>query len=81
MSVTYDRIVHLLVENFAVSPSDISPEATFEELNMDSLFLIELLLVFQSEFDVKVSDDSVKPTDTIARAAELIANEIEVTPS
>ncbi|KOX12422.1 acyl carrier protein [Nocardiopsis sp. NRRL B-16309] len=72
MSSTYDQLVTLLTERFEVSPEDITPDTTFEDLEMDSLFMVELLLVVQSEMGVRISEDSATPADTVARAAELI---------
>lgn len=72
MTAMYDTLVDLLVDRFEVDRADISPEATFEDLDMDSLFLVELLLVVQHEIGVKISEDAASPRDTIARAAELI---------
>lgn len=72
MSATYDKLVDLLVDRFAVDRAEIRPDVTFEELEMDSLFLVELLLVMQSEFGVKISEDAATPTDTIEHAVGLI---------
>ncbi|MEV0523445.1 phosphopantetheine-binding protein [Streptomyces sp. NPDC050439] len=81
MSATYDQLVDLLVERFAVDRTKIRPEVTFEELEMDSLFLVELLLVMQSEFDVKISDDAASPTDTISHAVGLVEGRPSATTS
>lgn len=72
MSATYDKLVDLLVDRFAVDRAEIRPDVTFEELEMDSLFLVELLLVMQSEFGVKISEDAASPSDTIEYAAGLV---------
>ncbi|AZM75035.1 phosphopantetheine-binding protein [Streptomyces sp. G3] len=81
MSTTYDRLVDLLVDGFAVDRAAIRPDVTFEELEMDSLFLVELLLVIQSEFGVKISEDAAVPTDTISHAVALVDSEIAATAS
>jgi acyl carrier protein len=72
MATMYDTLVNLLVDRFQVDPAEIKPNVTFEDLEMDSLFLVELLLVVQSELGVKISDDTASPRDTLERAAELI---------
>ncbi|MCX4911604.1 acyl carrier protein [Streptomyces sp. NBC_00878] len=72
MSVMYGRLVDLLVDRFEVDRTEISPDTTFEDLDMDSLFLVELLLVIQSDFGVAVDDDAASPGDTITAVAELL---------
>ncbi|WP_338896087.1 phosphopantetheine-binding protein [Streptomyces sp. TG1A-60] len=72
MSVMYGRLVDLLVDRFEVDRAEIGPDTTFEDLDMDSLFLVELLLVIQSEFGVAVDDDAASPGDTITAVAELL---------
>jgi acyl carrier protein len=72
MQTTFDKLADLLVTKFKVDRSEIQPDVTFEDLDMDSLFLVELLLVVQSDLGVKVSESSASPRDTLGRAAELI---------
>ncbi|MFC3998991.1 acyl carrier protein [Nocardiopsis sediminis] len=75
-ATTYDRLVDLLVTRFQVDREAISPDATFEELELDSLFLVELLLVVQSELGVEISEDATSPQDTVQHAAGLIDAEL-----
>jgi acyl carrier protein len=79
MSGIYDLLVDLLVNRFEVDRDDVGPDKTFDELEMDSLFLVELLLVVQSELGERgalISEDVASPTDTIADAARLIEEQI-----
>ncbi|BCL32958.1 acyl carrier protein [Streptomyces aurantiacus] len=71
-SVMYGRLVDLLVDRFEVDRAEIGPDTTFEDLDMDSLFLVELLLVIHSDFGVHVHDDAASPGDTITQVADLI---------
>jgi acyl carrier protein len=78
MADMYDTLVNLLVERFHVDLMEIKPNVTFEDLEMDSLFLVELLLVVQGELGVKINDDTVSPGDTLERAAELIEERVAI---
>jgi acyl carrier protein len=81
MGVMYDRLVDLLVTRFEVERAEIRPGITFEDLEMDSLFLVELLLVVQTELGVKINEDTASPQDTIERAAELIEEQVNAAAS
>lgn len=79
MSDTYDLLIDLLVNRFEVDSGDVRPDVTFDELEMDSLFLVELLLVLQSELGERgalISEDVASPADTIADAAAKIDDQI-----
>jgi acyl carrier protein len=76
MATMYEQLAEVLVSRFEVDRAEIGPEVTFEDLEMDSLFLVELLLVVQSELGVKISEDTASPRDTLARAAELIEDQV-----
>lgn len=75
MSAVYDKLADLLVGRFALDRSEIRPDATFEDLKLDSLFVVELMLVIQSDFGVRLADDAASPTDTLSHLVELIENE------
>jgi acyl carrier protein len=71
----YEHLVDLLVNRFDVDPAVVGPDVTFNDMDVDSLFLVELLLIVQSdvrEQGVEIDEDIVAPTDTLGRAAELI---------
>ncbi|MCP9949846.1 MULTISPECIES: acyl carrier protein [Actinomadura] len=81
MSDVYDRLVDLLVDRFEVDRTAVGPDVVFQELEVDSLFLVELLLVAQTEFGAEIGEDLVSPSDTIGRAAELIERQITTAAS
>jgi len=72
MSDAYDQLSNILVTRFEVEPEELRPDVTFEELELDSLFLVELGLVVQQELGVKLTDDDATPRSTVAAVAELI---------
>lgn len=72
MSALYDRIVELLTTRFGVSPEDVRPDATFEELDVDSLSLVEFTLTVQSELGVELRDDKATLRDTLSDVVALL---------
>ncbi len=76
MATMYDKLSELLVTRFDVEADEIRPEVTFEDLEMDSLFLVELLVVVQTELGVKIDEDMASPRDTIGHVAELIDEQL-----
>ena len=69
---TLNRLNTLLVEHFGASPQRVSGAATFEELEFDSLALVELAMVAQKEFGVDVDEQEITPEQSVQGVAELI---------
>lgn len=77
---TYDRLAEILVHRFDIEPEAVRPDSTFEELEMDSLFLVEFMLVVQKELGATVDEEDAGPKDTIAGVAELIDRRAAAAP-
>ena len=56
MSAIYDNVVAALTEHLGVDPVRISLDATLEDLELDSLALLELAVVLQDEAGIKFED-------------------------
>ena len=53
-----DRVKSIIVEQLGVDAEEVNPEASFvEDLGADSLDTVELIMAFEEEFGVEISDD------------------------
>jgi acyl carrier protein len=68
----YKTVEQVLVDTFGVDVENVSPEATFESLELDSLDLVELTLLVEEETGVKIEDDEVEQIRTVGDAVDLI---------
>lgn len=72
MTATLERVSTLLSERLGVPADDISPDATFDELDLDSLDLVEFALGAEEEFGVRISDDEAEGLRSVADAVALL---------
>lgn len=72
MSAVYDRVKELLTDKFGVPPEDVRPEATFEDLDLDSLDLVEFALAVEEELGVRISDDEAAELETLSDTVGLL---------
>lgn len=72
MSAVYDRVAGLLVDKFGVPAEDVSPEATFEEMDLDSLDLVEFALAAEEELGVRITDEEAEQLVTLHETVELL---------
>ena len=62
-----------LVEELGLDADKIAPEARFEEdLEVDSLGVVELLMALEDNFDVQIPDDEAESIGTVAQAVDLV---------
>ncbi|MFW2340974.1 MAG: acyl carrier protein [Acidimicrobiia bacterium] len=64
----------LLVSELGLDAEKINPSARFEEdLEVDSLGVVELLMALEDEFDVTIPDEEAENLTTVGEAIELVA--------
>ena len=59
---------------FGPEPDDIKRDATFEELDVDSLDLAELSQIIEDEYGVKLKGDDVGKIKTVGDAVDLVVS-------
>ena len=69
----FDRIKEVLVEQLGVDGADVSDDASFQEdLDADSLDLVELIMELEDQFAVKISDEDAQGIQTVGQAVDYI---------
>lgn len=53
---TIDTIKELLQENLDINPDEVTPEATFESLGIDSLDMVELICEIEERCEVEFGE-------------------------
>jgi acyl carrier protein len=66
------RVIEALA-SFGPDASQITREATFEELDVDSLDLVELAQIVEDEYGVVLKGEDMKELKTVGAAIDLIA--------
>jgi acyl carrier protein len=69
----WEELKSVIVEQLDVDPSEVKPDASFtEDLNADSLDLVELIMALEEKFKVKISDDDARNIKTVGAALEYV---------
>jgi len=74
MATIYDRIKEIVVDKLGVDEEEVSESASFvEDLNADSLDLVELIMAFEEEFStdenpIEISDEDAATILTVGDA-------------
>jgi acyl carrier protein len=69
----FEQVKDIVVELLDVEPDKVTADATFkEDLEADSLDLVELLMAFEDEFGSQIPDEDVKNILTVGNAVTYI---------
>jgi acyl carrier protein len=70
---TLERVQAIIVDLLGVDATKVSPEARFrEDLEADSLDLVELIMAFEEEFGGEISDEDAQKITTVGQAVEYL---------
>ncbi|MBK8906130.1 MAG: acyl carrier protein [Anaerolineaceae bacterium] len=73
MSDTEAQVKEIIVELLGVDEDQIVPEARFrEDLEADSLDLVELIMAFEERFNGEISDEEAQKITTVGEAVTYI---------
>ena len=70
---TYTEIQKIVVDLLGAEESKVTLEARFrEDLEADSLDLVELIMAFEEKFSGEISDEDAQKITTVGQAVEYI---------
>lgn len=73
MSDTMQRVTDIIVELLGVDEAEVERNARFrEDLEADSLDLVELIMAFEEEFEGEISDEDAQDIETVGQAVDYI---------
>jgi len=68
-----ERVIAIIVDQLGADPSEVTMDSRFrEDLEADSLDLVELMMAFEDEFGGEISDEDAMSIDTVGKAVELL---------
>jgi acyl carrier protein len=77
VSDDFERFQKCAVEVLSVEASQVTKEASFaDDLDADSLDLVELVMALEEEFDVTVEEEELEGIDTVGAAFDLIKGKL-----
>ena len=73
MSDNLTRIKEIIIDKLGIEESKITTEARFiEDLGADSLDTVELIMQFEEEFDIEISDEVAEKLNTVGSSVDYI---------
>ena len=73
MASTFEDVQTIIVDLLGVEPEKVTTEASFrEDLEADSLDLVELIMAFEDKFGGEISDEDAQKITTVGEAVNYI---------
>jgi acyl carrier protein len=73
MTDTFSEVKAIIVDLLEVDESKVTPEARFrEDLEADSLDLVELIMAFEDKFGGEISDEDAQSITTVGEAVKYL---------
>ena len=72
------KVIKIISDQMGVDKSEITREVSFiNDLNADSLDIVELVMEFEDEFDMSIPDEEAEKIQTVGAAADYVVNLIK----
>jgi acyl carrier protein len=70
---TFEKVKKIIVEQLGVDEAEVTPEASItDDLGADSLDLVELVMAFETEFNIDIPDEEAEKIKTVGDAVKKI---------
>lgn len=76
MATTFERVRDIIVDQLGVEPTEVVMDANFrDDLEADSLDLVELIMAFEEEFGGDISDEEAQKILSVGDAVRFLDGE------
>jgi len=65
VEMIFDKVKKIIVEKLSVDSTEVTPDASFEDLGADSLDIVEIVMALEEEFDIEISDEEAENAKSV----------------
>jgi len=70
------RVKGIMADQLEVAPDKLTMSTTFEDLDADSLDIVELVMALEEEFELEISDQEIESIKTVGDVVKYIESKV-----
>ncbi|MDC0058400.1 acyl carrier protein [Acidimicrobiaceae bacterium] len=73
----FEKVKKLFVDELGIEADKVTMEAKLEEdLDIDSLGIVEVVMAFEDEFEIEIDDEELTDVGTVGQAVNLLHSKL-----
>jgi len=72
----FEKIKRIVADQLGVEEDEITEDTSFEDLNADSLDIVELIMALEEEFDLEIPDEDAEKLTTVGAAVDYVKTKL-----
>jgi acyl carrier protein len=72
VEAVFKKLRSMLADQLGIDENEISMESTLEELDADSLDIVEMVMAIEQEWDIEIPDEAAEELKTVGDAVKYI---------
>jgi acyl carrier protein len=72
----FEKIKGIVVDQLGVEEDEVSMDTSFEDLNADSLDVVELIMALEEEFGLEIPDEDAEKLTTVGAAVNYVKDKL-----
>lgn len=71
-----DKVKEIIAQQLEVDINNLTMETTFEEIDADSLDIVELVMALEEEFELEISDQEIENIQAVGDVIKFIESKV-----
>lgn len=72
--MVYNKVVEIICEQLDITDDKITSESTFDELDADSLDVVDVIMSLEDEYEIEIPDEEIEHMSTVGDLVDYIEN-------
>ena len=72
--MVFEKLRAVIMEIIGADEDEITLDATLDDLNLDSLDVVEIMMAAEDEFDIEIPDDDLEGVKTLGDVVDVITD-------